>query len=94
MSRDVKLVFTDVVMPDMNGRALADEIAKRWPDLKVVFTTGYTRDAIVHNGILDPGVQLIAKPFKLDELAAKIAAVLDDGPIKSAGGAGRRRESG
>jgi signal transduction histidine kinase/CheY-like chemotaxis protein len=93
-SRDVKLVFTDVVMPDMNGRALADEIAKRWPDLKVVFTTGYTRDAIVHNGILDPGVQLIAKPFKLDELAAKIAAVLDDGPIKSAGGAGRRRESG
>ena len=94
-SQDVKLVFTDVVMPDMNGRALADEIARRWPDLKVVFTTGYTRDAIVHNGILDPGVQLIAKPFKLDELATKISAALGCGDrIKSAGGSGHSRESG
>jgi CheY-like chemotaxis protein len=93
-SNDVKLVFTDVVMPDMNGRALADEIAKRWPGLKVVFTTGYTRDAIVHNGILDPGVQLISKPFKLDELAAKINATLVGGPIKSTGESGRSRDSG
>ena len=79
-SDDIKLVITDVVMPGMNGRALADEIDRRWPHLKVIFTTGYTRDAIVHDGVLDPGVQVIAKPFTLEALSAKIAAVLQDQP--------------
>ena len=55
---DVALLFTDIVMPDMNGRKLADEALSRRPDLKVLFTTGYTRNAVVHNGVLDPGVQL------------------------------------
>ena len=74
---EVDLLFTDVVMPDMNGRQLADEARRRKPALKVLFTTGYTRNAIVHNGVLDPGVQLISKPFTLDQLARKVAAVLD-----------------
>jgi signal transduction histidine kinase/CheY-like chemotaxis protein len=73
---DVCLLFTDVVMPDMNGRRLAEEALQRRPDLKVLFTTGYTRNAIVHNGVLDPGVELIMKPFSMDQLARKLAQVL------------------
>jgi signal transduction histidine kinase len=73
---EVALLFTDVVMPDMNGRQLADEARRRRPSLRVLFTTGYTRNAIVHNGVLDPGVQLIGKPFTLDQLARKVADVL------------------
>jgi CheY-like chemotaxis protein len=72
----VALVLTDVVMPDMNGRQLADEIGRRWPDVKVLFTTGYTRNAIVHNGVLDPGVSLLAKPFTMEALADKLHAML------------------
>lgn len=76
---DVSLLFTDVVMPGMNGRKLADEARRRRPDLKVLFTTGYTRNAVVHNGVLDPGVHLIGKAFTLDELAARVREVLDGG---------------
>ena len=74
---DIQLLFTDIVMPDTNGRRLADEAVKRQPGLKVLFTTGYTRNAVVHNGILDPGVALIGKPFTIEELAAKVREVLD-----------------
>ena len=73
----ISLLFTDVVMPDVNGKKLADEARRRWPDLKVLFTTGYTRNAIVHNGTLDPGVAMIGKPFTIDELAVKVRQVLD-----------------
>ena len=75
---DIKLVLTDVVMPDMNGRQLADEVARRRPEVKVLFTTGYTRNAIVHNGILDPGVNLIAKPFTIEALAEKLHGLLGE----------------
>ena len=74
---EIALLFTDIVMPDINGRKLADEARHRRPDLKVLFTTGYTRNAVVHNGIVDPGVQLIGKPFTIEDLAAKIREVLD-----------------
>ncbi|WP_020173866.1 CHASE3 domain-containing protein [Methyloferula stellata] len=73
----INLLFTDIVMPEINGRKLADEALRRRPKLKVLFTTGYTRNAIVHNGVLDPGVHLIGKPFTLDQLAAKVRDVLD-----------------
>jgi signal transduction histidine kinase/CheY-like chemotaxis protein len=73
---DIKLLFTDVVMPNMNGRKLSEAALARRPELKVLFTTGYTRNAIVHNGMLDPGVSLISKPFTLDQLGRKIADVL------------------
>jgi signal transduction histidine kinase/CheY-like chemotaxis protein len=73
----VKLLFTDVVMPDMNGKKLADEALRRRPHLKVIYTTGYTANAVVHGGVLDSGINFISKPFTLEQLAAKIRTVLD-----------------
>jgi len=73
----IDLMFTDVVMPGMNGAELARRAQAARPDLKVLFTTGYTRNAVVHNGVLDPGVQLIGKPYTLEELAAKLREILD-----------------
>ena len=61
----------------LNGRQLADEAVRRRPGLKVLFTTGYTRNAIVHHGRLDPGLELIGKPFSNDELIRKVRAILD-----------------
>jgi CheY-like chemotaxis protein len=75
--QQIDLLFTDVVMPEMSGRQLADHLLTVKPDLKVLFTTGYTRNAIVHNGVLDSGTQLLPKPFTVDELAAKVRAILD-----------------
>jgi PAS domain S-box-containing protein len=74
---DIDLMFTDIVMPEMNGRKLADLARERRPDLPIIFTTGYTRNAIVHNGVLDAGVELIGKPFTLEELARRVREVLD-----------------
>jgi len=73
----VDLLFTDVVMPDMNGRQLADLALQRRPGLKVLFTTGYTRNAVVHKGVIDPGTAFLQKPFTIDQLASKIRSVLD-----------------
>ena len=73
----ISLLFTDVVMPETNGRKLADEATRRWPHLKVLFTTGYSRNAIIHNGVLDAGVNLIGKPFTLQELAARVREILE-----------------
>lgn len=73
----VKLLFTDVVMPDVNGKKLAEEALRRRPHLKVLFTTGYTANAVVHGGVLDSGINFISKPFTLEQLGAKIRAVLD-----------------
>lgn len=75
---EIDLLFTDIVMPDMDGRELAEKAIGMRPDLKVLFTTGYTRNAIVHNGVLDPGVSLLPKPATMEQLAAKIREVLDD----------------
>lgn len=73
------LLFTDVIMPGtMNGRRLADELVKRRPDLKVLFTSGYTENAIVHHGRLDPGVLLLAKPYRKVDLARMIRQALDN----------------
>jgi PAS domain S-box-containing protein len=75
---DITLLFTDVGLPGgMNGRQLADAAVARRPDLKVLFTSGYARNAIVHHGRLDPGVQLITKPFTFAGLAVKLRQVLD-----------------
>ncbi|WP_232495498.1 PAS domain-containing protein [Novosphingobium kaempferiae] len=75
---EIALMFTDVVMPEINGRKLADEARQRRPDLKVLFTTGYTRNAVVHNGVLDPGVHLIGKPFTVEELATAVRIVIEE----------------
>jgi CheY-like chemotaxis protein len=72
------LLFTDVIMPGgMNGRQLADEVKKRRPMVKVLFTSGYTENAIIHHGRLDPGVNLLAKPYRKTDLARKIHEALE-----------------
>ena len=73
----IDLLFTDVVLPGVSGRVLVDRAVALRPDLKVLFTTGYSRDAIVHQGRLDAGVQLISKPFTFDQLAARVRDTLD-----------------
>jgi PAS domain S-box-containing protein len=73
---EIALLFTDIVMPEMNGRRLAEAALKLRPDLKVLYTTGYTRNAALHNGVLDPGVNFLAKPFTVDQLGQKIRQVL------------------
>ncbi|PSO14042.1 hybrid sensor histidine kinase/response regulator [Bradyrhizobium sp. MOS003] len=72
----VDLLLTDVVMPGMNGRDLAAEAQRRRPGLKVLYMTGYSRDAIVHQGRLDRGVSLIQKPFTQSDLAGRVRSVL------------------
>jgi len=77
--RDIVLLFTDVGLPGgMNGRQLADEAMRRRSRLKVLFTSGYARNAIVHHGRLDPGVELLSKPFTFATLGARIRRLLDD----------------
>jgi PAS domain S-box-containing protein len=74
----IDLLFTDVVLPNaMNGRQLADIATQLVPSLRVLFTTGYTRNAIVHQGRLDPDVSLLSKPYTVDLLARKVRSVLD-----------------
>jgi CheY-like chemotaxis protein len=75
----IDMLFTDIVMPEMNGRKLADAAIEMRPGIKVLFTTGYTRNAVVHNGVLDAGVAFLAKPFSVAQLSTKIRQVLDDG---------------
>lgn len=75
---DIALLFTDVVMPEVNGRQLADEALRRRPGLKVMFATGNSRNALVEDGVLAPDVQLIGKPFTVRELATRVGALLGD----------------
>ena len=82
-----------MVLPGgMNGRQLADEVLRRRPDLKVLFATGYTRNAIIHHGRLDPDVELLTKPFTADALARKVRQILDGGSsrVRANEAAGRR----
>ena len=79
---EVALMLTDVVMPETNGRVLAEEARRRWPKLRVVFMTGYTRNAIVHNGVVDAGAHLVSKPFSVAQLGAELEAALA-GPVPS-----------
>jgi CheY-like chemotaxis protein len=76
-SQPFDLLFTDVVMPDMNGKQLADRIREHRPGLKVLYTTGYTRNAVIHNGMLDRDVSFLPKPFTIQQLASKVRQVLD-----------------
>jgi signal transduction histidine kinase/CheY-like chemotaxis protein len=74
---EIKLLLTDVVMPEMNGRELVQTLQGFLPDLKYLFMSGCTADVIAHRGILDEGVRFIQKPFTMAELAAKVRAALD-----------------
>lgn len=75
---ELDLLFTDVIMPGaMNGRQLADEAVKRRPSIKVLYTSGYTENAIVHHGRLDPGVLLLTKPYRKSDLARMVRKAFD-----------------
>ena len=75
--QDITLLFTDIVMPGMTGRQLVDAALQLRPAIKVLYTTGYSRNAIVHNGVLDAGTHLLAKPFSLDQLAWSVRRAIN-----------------
>ena len=78
-SRDIHLLITDVVMPEMNGRDLSKRILHLCPGIKCIFMSGYTANVIAHHGVLDDGVEFLNKPFSKQELASRIREVLDQG---------------
>lgn len=71
------LLLTDIVMPEINGRKLADAALRHQPNLKILFMTGFTKNAVVHNGVVDQGVHFLAKPFSIEELSHKLRQVFD-----------------
>ena len=73
---EIALLLTDVGLPGVNGHQPAEEARRRVPTLKVIYMTGYARNAIVHHGVLDAGVDLLAKPFTTDGLGRKLQEVL------------------
>ncbi len=74
---DLQLLITDVIMPGMNGRELAELMTSHYPELKIIFMSGYTGDVIAHHGVLEEGVNFIQKPFSLQTFARKVRETLD-----------------
>jgi len=74
---EIHLLMTDVVMPEMNGRDMAENICNHYPNLKCLFMSGYTANVIAHHGVLDEGVNFIQKPFSMADLSVKVREVLD-----------------
>jgi CheY-like chemotaxis protein len=72
----IHLLVTDVIMPEMNGRRVFEEMQAIHPGIKVLYVSGYSAEAIAHHGILDEGVQLLQKPFTMQSLAQNVRDVL------------------
>jgi two-component system cell cycle sensor histidine kinase/response regulator CckA len=73
----IRLVVTDVIMPRMGGKVMADWLKTTYPDLKILFTSGYTDDAITQHGVLEPGVEFLPKPYTPATLGRKVREMLD-----------------
>lgn len=76
LSQPVDLLVTDVIMPEMNGRQLARQLAVVFPSMKCLFVSGYAADIVSEHGVLDRGVHFLQKPFSREELAGKVKEVL------------------
>ena len=72
----IGLLVSDVVMPDMNGKVLYTRLAERWPNLKVLYMSGYSENVITNHGVFEPGVHFIQKPFTTDAFIHKVQEVL------------------
>ncbi len=81
----IHLLMTDVVMPEMNGRDLSGHVTELYPDIRLLFMSGYTAEVIAHQGVLNEGVAFIQKPFSMGDLAEKVREVLDKVPGKTLG---------
>jgi len=86
---NVDLLFTDVVMPLMNGRELSERIREMRPGVRTLFMSGYTSNAIAHHGVLEPGMEFIQKPFSMRELALKVKEALAKNEKKGEAGSAR-----
>ena len=73
----IQMMVTDVILPEMNGRELAKKITSLYPEIKVVYISGYTDDVIVHHGVLGEGINFLQKPFTVRDLTRKVREVLD-----------------
>jgi two-component system, cell cycle sensor histidine kinase and response regulator CckA len=86
----IDLLVTDVVMPGMNGRELAERLAMRRPGLRVLYASGYSQNVIAHHGVLEPGIEFLAKPYSLESLARRVREVLDRHPVEGSSAPGQR----
>jgi len=82
-NQKIQLVVTDVVMPEMGGRDLAEKVRERFPNTRILFSSGYTQDAIARTDLILPGVSFLPKPYTMAQLAAKVRDILDSKPVKS-----------